>query len=162
MDLNEIKSLLNKISPWPWTNEIGDWETVIWASNKEQKIVYSCSVNNANFISQSPQIISDLIKEIENLKLRYAELEEQTGKTGAERLKLLDKVENLELRLSACRKEDDEIIGLERRFQAARNVAISYASSFYSEDWPDKEVVKETTIVIDKEIAEEVERLRKG
>jgi hypothetical protein len=51
--------------------------------------------------------IETLKAERDSLKLRYQELEEQTGKTGAERLRLLDEIEKLNSELGV---QDAELI----------------------------------------------------
>jgi len=156
MNLEEIKSLLTKISPWPWNPCSWDPLEKPHVTSKTQNQEHVCrgkydlplSSFDANFISQSPQIISDLIKEIETYKY---ELEE----VCFEKAKLLGGLEN----------SINRIKELKLKLQAARNVAITMLTKYeycstHKDQYRDKVYEEELPKQIDWHIAEEEKRLR--
>lgn len=74
--LEEIKKMLEGISPWPWhsdrANHICDKEgrCVYWADGIQE----GPSGSDSEFIASAPQIISELMEEVEYWQKRHADL----------------------------------------------------------------------------------------
>jgi len=78
MNLKEIKKLLKEISLWPWKkyNERGvrtplrdvgnksSWSPVIYNGDADDLVIKQLDLD---FIAQSPQIVADLVEEVESL-----------------------------------------------------------------------------------------------
>lgn len=74
--LEEIKKMLSEITSWPWDVITDQHDNVLKITNKKPTLTergevvfgygYEFESRNANFISKSPEIISELIKVIES------------------------------------------------------------------------------------------------
>lgn len=74
--LEEVKKMLSEISPWPWgcASSGGDGLYVFHSGHQDEEhdVCYSsdqeAEIADMQFISESPQIISDLVEECDLLK----------------------------------------------------------------------------------------------
>lgn len=82
--IEEIKKMLEGISPWPWEYEkpnkkLGDTEHIVKCQKTNEWVCYNTAFTSdscrekrfeidISFIAKSPQIISELVEEVEKLR----------------------------------------------------------------------------------------------
>ena len=79
-EIDQIKSELKEISPWPWVQIVEDWYSTVNTSKRSDLYLDQvCSkvtrLRDSSFIAKSPERISALIKEREESLQRIAQLE---------------------------------------------------------------------------------------